>query len=745
MSSGSFISPRRRQGRRRAVPLAVLGFIVALATGVSGANAAVSPTLDARIASTASGHEIAVIATFADQVPDARYAGRPTALVRALQRRADMSRADVTGMVDGPVQSFWLVNAVAFSGTPEEIREVAADPEVADVDLDTVVHVADGGDTAADQPFKDAGAGDWGLAASKVPAVWSTYGLYGAGVTVGTIDTGVTAENADLVGKIAAWHDFVGHSSTPRDDNGHGTHTAGTIVGGSAGGAPVGVAPQARLVVAKAMDTNGAGSASALIAAAQWMTDPDGNPATADQPSVINNSWAAPGANDTWFRPMVRRWLELGIVPVFAAGNSGPGTGSVGNPGSYPESLAVGAIDEDNVVAPFSGRGPVVWDDEDGTGPAAGTTLIKPDISAPGVGITSTLGTGYLSYSGTSMAAPHVAGVAALLHEANTALTAQQIVDTLKGTADDLGPAGMDSSYGTGRLDALRAVQTVVGRIPDTAFSHTPPAATHAQMLRYEMVLSGGATMVRTRVDGGAWSAPGAAHTLFLSLPQGRHTVEAQAIGQTGLEDPTPASHVVTVDRTRPTLAISVTRRGEIAVFTARVTDRLSGPRVATIRWSFGDGELARGAKVSRRFAEARARRVVLTARDAAGNESFAMRRFVPRAAGAVRALKVARPGGGGSLKVSGRLVRTASLTMTLRPLPTVVATAGGGLASSFLHPPYGAPVAKGALKVRGKGGFLLGLPVGRLKAGLYTLDVRASEPGTSLGSLRLTRRIEIS
>jgi subtilisin family serine protease len=746
LSSGSFLRPGRRQGRRCAAPLAALGFFLALAAGVSGADAAVSPALDARIAATAPGHEIAVIATFADQVPDARYTSRPAALVQALQRRAQMSRADVTGVVDGPVQSFWLVNAVAFSGTPEEIRQVAADPEVADVDLDTVVHIADGGATTADRPFKDAGTGDWGLAASNVPAVWSTYGLYGAGVTVGTIDTGVTAENPDLVGKIAAWHDFVGNSPTPRDDNGHGTHTAGTIVGGSAGGAAIGVAPQARLVVAKAMNKNGSGSASALIAAAEWMTDPDGNPATADQPSVINNSWAAPGANDTWFRPMVKRWLELGIVPVFAAGNSGPDAGSVGNPASYPESLAVGAIDAGNVVAPFSGRGPVVWDDEDGTGPAAGATFIKPDISAPGVGITSSLGTGYLSYSGTSMAAPHVAGVAALLHQANTALTAQQIVDTLKATADDLGPAGMDSSYGTGRLDALKAVQTVVGAIPDTTFSRTPPAATRAQTLSYDMVLSGGATLVRTRVDGGAWSAPGTALTLSLSLPQGRHTVEAQAIGQTGLEDPTPASHVVTVDRTKPTLSFSMTRRGETAFFAARVTDRLSGVGKGTIRWSFGDGELARGAKVSRRFAEARTRRVVLTARDAAGNESFAMRRFVPRAAGAVRALTVARPGrGAGSLKVSGRLVRTASLTMTLRPLPIGGAATAGDLASSFSRPPLGALVAKAALGARGKGGFRLVLPIGGLKPGLYALDVRASERGTSLGSLRLTRRIEIS
>jgi subtilisin family serine protease len=723
-------------------PLAVLGLILALAAGVSGADAAVSPALDARIASVAPGNEIAVIATFADQVPDARYSGRPVALVRALQRRADASQAGVTDMVDGPVQSFWLVNAVAFSGTPEEIRQVAGDPEVADVDLDTVVHVADGG-SVAERPFKDAGTGDWGLAASNVPAVWSGYGLYGAGVTVGTIDTGVSADAADLVGKIAAWHDFAGNSSTPRDENGHGTHTAGTIAGGSAGGAAIGVAPQARLVVARAMDRNGVGSASDLIAAAEWMTDPDGNPATADQPAVVNNSWAAPGANDTWFRPMVKRWLELGIVPVFAAGNSGPGVGSVGNPASYPESLAVGAIDDKNVVAPFSGRGPVTWDDEDGTGPAAGTTFIKPDIAAPGVGITSTVGSGYLTYSGTSMAAPHVAGVAALIHQANAGLTAQQIVDTLKATAADLGPAGPDPSYGTGRLDALKAVQSI---LPDTIYSRTPTAATHAETLRYDMTLTGGATLVRTRVDGGAWSAPGAALTLYLNLPEGRHTVDAQAVGPTGLEDPTPASHLVMIDRTKPTLSITVARRGEVALFTARVRDNLSGASKTTIRWSFGEGELARGARVKRRFAEARARRVVLTARDAAGNESFAVRRFVPRAAGAVRALKVAKPGRrAGSLKVSGRLVRMASLTMTLRPLQAGAATAGGSPAASFAPSPLGAPVAKASLKARGKGGFRLGLPIGRVKPGTYTLEVRASERGTSLGSLRLTRRIEIS
>jgi subtilisin family serine protease len=739
------LSPGRRQGGHRAATLAALGISLALAAGAPGARAAVSPELEARLAPMTPTGEIAVIATLRDQVPDARYEGRPAALIRALQRTARRSQGDLAEAVDGPVTSFWLVNAVAFSGTPAEILEVSRDPEVADVDLDRTVRVADGARTAA-TPFPDAGAGNWGLAATRVPSVWSTYGLRGEGVTVGTIDTGVAGENPDLVGKIAAWADFVGSSPTPRDDNGHGTHTAGTIVGGSEGGAAIGVAPQARLVVARAMDANGAGSSSALIAAAEWMTDPDGNPATADQPAVVNNSWSSPGANDTWFRPMVRRWMELGIVPVFAAGNAGPGAGSVGSPASYPESLAVGAIDEDGSAAPFSGRGPVVWQDDDGTGPASGTVLVKPDLAAPGVGIVSSVGGGYLAYSGTSMAAPHVAGVAALMAQADPALGAQAIADTIRATAADLAPAGPDSATGTGRLDALGAVEAVVGATPDARFTRTPPAATRARSLRYELALSGGATLAHSRVDGGPWSEPAPALTLSLSLPQGRHTVEVQAMDPTGVVDLTPARHVVVVDRTRPTLRIAMTRRGKETIFRARVRDRLSGASARTVRWSFGEGELARGATVRRRFAEARARRVVLTARDAAGNQGFAVRRFVPRAAAAVRALRVParRARGARSLEVRGSLVRAAALSVTLRPIRAGT-LAGAGLAASFAPEPVGAPVARAALGPARPGGFRLELPIARLRPGAYRLEVRASEPGTTLGTLRLTRRVEIA
>ena len=305
----------------------------------------------------------------------------------------------------------------------------------------------------------------------------------------------------------------------------------------------------------------------------------------------------------------------------------------------------------------------------------------------------------------------------------------------------------MDSSYGNGRLDALRAVQTVVGTIPDTTFSRTPPAATHALTLRYDMALTGGATMVRTRVDGGAWSAPGTALTLSLSLPQGRHTVEAQAIGQTGLEDPTPASHVVTVDRTRPTLSFSVIRRGEIAFFTARVKDKLSGPSKAGIRWSFGDGEFARGARVSRRFAEARARRVVLT-RPRRGRQR--------ELHGAALRAPRGRSGAGPDGRAAGPRRRLADRQRPPRahgiahPDPPRAphrppSTAGGALASLFSRPPPGASVAKSALRPGARAPSASGCPSGACKPGVYALDVRASERGTSLGSLRLTRQIDIS
>ena len=617
MSSGRF-SPRGRHGCRIAEALVAITSAAALAAFAGPAAAAPTPALSERLAAAAPADRIDVIATLSRQVDGEDYAGRPRALLRALQRTADATQDAVTDDIDGPVHPFWLINAVAFSGTPDEVRAVAADPAVESVDLDAAVVLTDAGHIDS-TPFPGSGSGDWGVPAIRAPAAWSAFGVRGAGVRVGTIDTGVNASNPDLAGKVVAWRDFVGSSPTPVDDNGHGTHTAGTIAGGSAGGGPIGVAPESRLIVAKAMGANGVGAGSALLAAAEWMTDPDGDPATADQPGIVSNSWSASSANDTWFRPMIRRWLELGIVPVFAAGNTGPGAGSIGSPAGYPEAIAVGAIDTDDSVPGFSSRGPIVWQNPDGLGPEAGTLLAKPDLVAPGVGIVSSVGSGYLTYSGTSMAAPHVAGVAALVRQANPGLPPAAVADILRSSAVDLGAAGPDPATGMGRVDAVRAVEAAIGPAPDTSFTSTPPADTNAAALGYAVALAGGGQTVRFRVDGGAWTAASPTLSASFALPEGRHVVEAQAIDGAGAVDPTPARHAVTVDRTRPRVAIGVSLSGTRTTFRARVRDSLSGPRRDSIRWSFGEGRTARGAKVVRRFAESRRRRVVLRARDAAG------------------------------------------------------------------------------------------------------------------------------
>jgi subtilisin family serine protease len=301
--------------------------------------------------------------------------------------------------------------------------------------------------------------------------------MTGAGVRIGSIDTGVDASHPELAGKVVAWRDFVAGGSQPYDDNGHGTHTVGTMVGGVAGRSPVGVAPGASVVVARAIGADGVARGSTLLAAAQWIADPDGNPATADQPQVVNNSWATNARGDTWFRPMVRRWLALGIVPVFAAGNTGPGPSTVASPADYPESLAVGSIGSSGDVSSFSARGPVVWTDPDGTGPAAGTALPKPDLVAPGEGIASTLPGGrYAAYSGTSMAAPHVAGAAALLRQAAPAAEPAAVIDALRRSASDRGPAGPDAAYGWGVLDLPAAVAALTGALPAQAPAAAAPA-----------------------------------------------------------------------------------------------------------------------------------------------------------------------------------------------------------------------------------------------------------------------------
>ncbi|MFI6920996.1 S8 family serine peptidase [Nonomuraea spiralis] len=300
------------------------------------------------------------------------------------------------------------------------------------------------------------------------PTAWAA-GFDGTGATVGIIDSGIDTAHPDLQGRIAAARNFVpagspggGNPDEVTDRVGHGTHVASIVAGSGAAsnGRYKGVAPGARLTIAKALDDNGTGSDSEIIAAMQWQA------ATAHV-RVVNMSLGSQTATDGT-DPLSQAADELtaqyGTLFVVAAGNSGPGRYTVGSPGAANSALTVGAVDSADRIASFSSRGPRVSDD----------FAIKPEITAPGVNIIAaraagtSLGAGssvpgggpiddnYTAASGTSMAAPHVAAAAGILAAQHPDWTPEQLKTALTGTAKPGDAPAYDQ--GSGRLDLGQAV-----------------------------------------------------------------------------------------------------------------------------------------------------------------------------------------------------------------------------------------------------------------------------------------------
>lgn len=349
---------------------------------------------------------------------------------------------------------FWGVNGFMATATPEIIMDLASREEVRGIFLDRKIKLAPDYRTLEDL---DGGDFTYGLQKIGVPELRAAHpDLTGKGVRVGIIDTGIDSKHPEFTGRIAAFRDFVGEQKEGYDDNGHGTHVAGTIAGSGAGGTQIGVAPEATLVIGKAFTGGGSASLSSLVRAMEWMGDPDGNAATNDRPRVVSNSWGggpSADANKDPFYQLVLTWLELGIFPSFAAGNSGPGKGTVGSPGCLPPSFAVAATDENDEAAVFSSRGPVkiVVDGKK-------MELVKPDIAAPGVGIYSAMPGGkYGKMSGTSMATPHVSGAIALVYQVKPNATIEEVKTILSKSADPLGTKDKNTTFGAGRLNVFKA------------------------------------------------------------------------------------------------------------------------------------------------------------------------------------------------------------------------------------------------------------------------------------------------
>lgn len=338
---------------------------------------------------------------------------------------------------------------------------------------------------------------EWNIEQIGAPAVWDTFGYDGSGVVVGIIDTGVEWDHEALKTKwrgynpaapdnpdpVYNWFDAVNGEDMPYDENGHGTHVAGTVLGAGPDGTNlIGVAPGARWIAANAFTPDGIGMDDWFLAAGEYMlapTDGEGNPNPDMAPDIINNSWGSeqPEEFNEWYRDMVQNWRNAGILPVFGAGNSGPGSGTVLSPGNYPESFTVAATDANNNLASYSSRGPA---------PYSPPHDLKPDISAPGVNIRSAIpGGGYAERNGTSMATPHIAGVAALILSAEAELTVDEleaaILDTAEPLTDSNYPETPNYGYGYGLVNAADAVMLfstygkITGQVLTEGEDNEPP------------------------------------------------------------------------------------------------------------------------------------------------------------------------------------------------------------------------------------------------------------------------------
>jgi subtilisin family serine protease len=296
-----------------------------------------------------------------------------------------------------------------------------------------------------------------------VPAAWSQ-GLTGRGVTVAVIDTGIDAQHPDLVGKVAAAKNFVEEEAG--DKVGHGTHVASTVTGSGAasGGSYRGVAPGVRLLDAKVCHADGCPE-DAILAGMEWA-------AVEQKAAVVSMSLGggdAPG-DDPLEQAVNRLSAEHGTLFVISAGNSGQGgSGTIGSPGSATAALTVGAVDKQDALAAFSSRGPTAGD---------GTT--KPDVTAPGVDIVAAKAAGtelgtpvgeqYTTASGTSMAAPHVSGAAAILLQQHPEWTGAQVKAALMASAK-IAPGVGAFEQGAGRVDVARAItQQVVASPTSVSF-----------------------------------------------------------------------------------------------------------------------------------------------------------------------------------------------------------------------------------------------------------------------------------
>lgn len=425
-------------------------------SGEIDTNDKISAPLSAKIAEASATEKIPVIIQLRNQdIPFNTEQGRSKIDNEQKNIMSFLNKEKARNKVQ-KIKSTYIVNAIATKVTPEIIACLAEMPEVSKIELDEVVSASIEKVSLSKtvNPSRSKHNDSWGIDKIEAPDVWKR-GITGKGIIVAVVDSGIDAKHPDLDDlddnpytkdpKVVGWIDYVNGKKCPYDDFGHGTQIAGIISGTGASGVNTGVAPGTKLIVAKVLDQDGFGYRSDVILALEWAVN--------NGARIISFSGGVRSHNSS-FTIAIDKVVAAGVIPVVSAGNNGPDSNTITCPGDELNSTTVGATDSFDLIDDFSSRGPVNLYREQ---------YIKPDISAPGVDITSTIpfknGNVYEEdIGGTSFAAPHVSGTVALMLEKNPALKPSKIKSILESTAVDLGPIGKDNDYGAGRINAYRAV-----------------------------------------------------------------------------------------------------------------------------------------------------------------------------------------------------------------------------------------------------------------------------------------------
>ena len=443
----------------RAIILLAASWLIAISVAPVAWAQVIESELQVVIDDLGPAEKVQVIVRFTEKADLKRFQnqarGRLRAeVVTALRAQASASQDAVDHILASPGVtrrvSLWAINGHAITANAAVIRTLAQNPTVESVYLDAVVE-------APPAEFGTSAVSEWNLAAIRAPELWSS-GYAGAGVVVAGMDIGVDLVHQDLASRFRggsnSWYDPNGEHSTPYDKTGHGTQTMGLMVGGSAGGTSIGVAPDAQWIAVKIFNDAGSASLSVIHQGFQWLLDPDGNPSTDDAPDVVNNSWSLGnvGGCNLEFEQDIQTLKAARIAVVFAAGNYGPADGTSVSPANNPSGFAVGAVDDLTLIDGLSGSGPSACDGS-----------VFPEVVAPGVNVrTADLTFGafpdsYMHASGTSFAAPHVTGAMALLLDAHPDATVAELEQALTETAVDGGISGADNDYGYGLIDVVAA------------------------------------------------------------------------------------------------------------------------------------------------------------------------------------------------------------------------------------------------------------------------------------------------